>query len=79
MRYVDRMPAAWPWPPSPHLAPRLRKEKSSKSAPPLGLRGLVKGEEEEEEEQEQEQEEEEQEEQEEQEQEEQEQEQEGGE
>jgi len=35
---------AWRWPPTPHLALRLKKEYISTSTPPLGLRGLFQGE-----------------------------------
>jgi hypothetical protein len=31
---------AWRWPPTPHLAQRLKKEYSYTSTPPLGFHGL---------------------------------------
>jgi hypothetical protein len=35
---------AWRWPPTPNLAPRLKKEYSHTSTPPLSLRSLLYGE-----------------------------------
>jgi hypothetical protein len=33
---------AWRWPPTPQLSPRLKKEDSYSSTPPLSLRGLFR-------------------------------------
>ena len=34
----------WRWPPTPNLAPSLKKEQSYSSTPPLAIRGLLQDE-----------------------------------